>query len=229
MSEIVQASPRPMELTEHGFMPKTSADVFRLAQLLMDSGMVPSGWPRTIQGVSIGIMAGAEAGLNFTQTIKGIMVVNNKPTIWGDVALALCRRSPVCESIVEWIDDEGRACCVAKRKGEPKPIERRFTIDDAKAAGLWGKPGPWKAYPQRMLQMRARAFAIRDAFPDCLNGLDITEEVMDYAPIQGEAKPTAQSKIDALPELPDAEATTIQETKPAFDADEIAAQMEVNK
>lgn len=223
MSEIVQAKTQPMELTAHGFMPQNSEQVFRLAKLLIASGMLPSGWPRTMEGVSVGIMAGAEAGLNFTQTIKGIMVVNNKPTIWGDVALALCRRADVCESIVEWMTDNMTvAHCKCVRKGEPVPVERQYSIEDAKVAGLWGKAGPWKSYPLRMLQMRARAFAIRDAFPDCLNGLDITEEVMDYAPeAVNEGKPTAQSKIDALPELPGDDTTHQQAqttTDPATDA-----------
>ena len=46
-------------------------------------------------------------------------------------------------------------------------------------AGLWGKQGPWKQYPKRMLQMRARGFAIRDAFPDALRGMYMAEEVQD--------------------------------------------------
>ena len=52
-------------------------------------------------------------------------------------------------------------------------------MDDAKAAGLLGKQGPWTQYPKRMRQMRARAFAVRDVFPDVLKGLPVAEEVMD--------------------------------------------------
>jgi hypothetical protein len=55
-------------------------------------------------------------------------------------------------------------------------------MDDAKAAGLQGKQGPWTQYPKRMRQMRARAFALRDVFPDVLRGLPVAEEVMDIPP-----------------------------------------------
>ena len=44
-----------------------------------------------------------------------------------------------------------------------------------------------------MLQMRARAFALRDVFPDILQGLGCTEEVMDYP---DSVKPKAGSKVD---------------------------------
>ena len=58
-------------------------------------------------------------------------------------------------------------------------MERRFSVQDARRAGLWGRPGPWSQYPQRMLQMRARAFALRDAFADVLGGLYLREELED--------------------------------------------------
>ncbi len=35
-------------------------------------------------------------------------------------------------------------------------------------------------YPKRMLQLRARGFALRDAFPDVLKGLVTAEEAQDY-------------------------------------------------
>jgi hypothetical protein len=56
------------------------------------------------------------------------------------------------------------------------PLARTFSVADAIRAGLWRKPGPWCDYPRRMLQMRARAFALRDAFPDVLGGLYLREE-----------------------------------------------------
>ena len=54
-----------------------------------------------------------------------------------------------------------------------------FSEQDAKVAGLWGKSGPWKQYPKRMLQMRARGFNLRDNFADILGGLITAEEARD--------------------------------------------------
>lgn len=52
-------------------------------------------------------------------------------------------------------------------------------MEDARKAGLAGKQGPWTSYPKRMRQMRARAFALRDVFPDVLRGMPVAEELMD--------------------------------------------------
>ncbi|HFL6103668.1 TPA: hypothetical protein ACG4NN_004457, partial [Stenotrophomonas maltophilia] len=95
----------------------------------------------------------------------------------GDAVIALVRSSPLCEYITE-ADDGGTAVCRVKRRGESEEV-RTFSMDDAKVAGLLGKSGPWTQYPKRMRQMRARAFALRDVFPDVLRGMPIAEEVMD--------------------------------------------------
>lgn len=87
------------------------------------------------------------------------------------------RSSPLCEYITE-ADDGSTAVCRVKRRAESEEV-RTFSMDDAKVAGLLGKSGPWTQYPKRMRQMRARAFALRDVFPDVLRGMPIAEEVMD--------------------------------------------------
>ncbi|WP_460452623.1 recombinase family protein, partial [Alsobacter sp. SYSU BS001988] len=69
------------------------------------------------------------------------------------------------------------AVCQVRRKGERSWLVRSFDTADAIRARVWGKAGPWSEYPKRMLQMRARAFALRDGFPDVLGGLYLREEV----------------------------------------------------
>ena len=55
-----------------------------------------------------------------------------------------------------------------------------FDLNKAKKAGLLGKAGVWTQYPERMMQLRARAFALRNRFPDALKGIKSREEVEDY-------------------------------------------------
>ena len=52
-------------------------------------------------------------------------------------------------------------------------------MKQAEQAGLSNRP-TWKAYPDRMLQHRARGNALRDAFPDVLRGIITSEEAQDY-------------------------------------------------
>jgi hypothetical protein len=160
-------------------VPQDLDSAYRLAKAVCLSGLAPKGLEKP-EAVMIAIMHGMEVGLTPMMALQKIAVINGRPTIWGDGALGLVRGSGLCEYVTEKIEGTGDsrvAICTAKRKGEPEPIVRRFSIADAKRASLWDKGGPWKQYPERMLAMRARAFALRDGFADVLGGLYLTEEL----------------------------------------------------
>jgi hypothetical protein len=123
-------------------------------------------------------MQGLEVGLAPMAALQSIAVINGRPALWGDGALAVVRASGLMESIKEWTEDT-TAYCEARRKGEPEPIRRSFSDADAKAAGLTNKKGPWQDYRPRMRQMRARSWVLRDGFADVLKGLHIAEEAQD--------------------------------------------------
>ena len=104
------------------------------------------------------------------QSLQSIAVINGRPTIWGDAALALVQSSPVCEYVREYTEGEGEglvAVCEAKRKGYPAPTVVRFSMADAKRAGLAGKSGPWTQYPARMLTLRSPSAACQFSWADC--------------------------------------------------------------
>jgi len=158
-------------------------DAFRFAKMVAASEFAPKDFRGKPESCLLAIQHGSEIGLSPMQSLQNIACINGRPAIWGDAALAVAMASPVCESVTETIDGEGDnmvATCTAKRRGYEKPTVVRFTVADAKKAGLWGKTGPWTQYPRRMLQLRARGFALRDAFPDVLKGLVTAEEAQDY-------------------------------------------------
>ena len=169
--------------TNRGFAPTTLAEAVQFSEMLASSSMVPKAYQGKPQDVLVCVQWGYEMGLAPMQALQNIAVINGKPSVYGDAAMALVQASPVCEDVEEYFEDEGTpnpvAVCVAKRKGR-KPVTVRFSVEDAKRAGLWGKQGPWSAYPKRMMQMRARGFALRDAFPDVLKGMITAEEAQDY-------------------------------------------------
>ncbi len=134
-------------------------------------------------------------------------MINGHPAVFGDALPGLCKASAVYEDLIETWEREDdadflTAVCTAKRRGST-PVTARFSVIDAKRAGLWTKAGPWQTYPRRMLQMRARSFALRDAFPDVLKGLMSVEEAMDI-PAPSNRLATALTAtgptIDAAPE-----------------------------
>lgn len=181
-----------MQLTttnQRGFAPTTMTEAIQFSEMLSASSMVPKAYQGKPQDVLVCVQWGYEMGLAPMQALQNIAVINGKPSVYGDAMMALVQASSVCEDIEEYFENEGTtnpvAVCVAKRKGR-KPVVAKFSVEDSKRAGLWGKGGPWTAYPKRMLQMRARGFALRDAFPDVLKGMITAEEAQDYP---DEAKP----------------------------------------
>lgn len=158
-------------------------DSFKFAKMLANSQFSPKDFRGKPEDCLLAITHGGEIGIGPMQSIQCIAVINGRPSIWGDAALALVMASAVCEYVKETVEGEGDAMiatCTAKRRGYPEPTVSRFSASDAKRAGLSGKPGPWSQYPKRMLQLRARGFALRDAFPDVLKGLVTAEEAQDY-------------------------------------------------
>jgi hypothetical protein len=167
-------------------------DAFRFSKMVAASEFAPKDFRGKPESCLLAIQHGSEIGLSPMQSLQNIACINGRPAIWGDAALAVAMASPVCESVTETIDGEGDnmvATCTAKRRGYEKPTVVRFTVADAKKASLWGKSGPWTQYPRRMLQLRARGFALRDAFPDVLKGLVTAEEAQDYPTTPAKTEP----------------------------------------
>ena len=175
-----------MVVGSKGIVISTMDDLWRFSGAVMEAGLAPKGANRP--QIVLSIQHGLEIGLSPMQALQNIAVINGRSTIWGDSALALCKRHRDWGWIKESIEGEGdkrRATCTVKRKREPECVHE-FSVEDAKLAKLWGKQGPWTQYPKRMLQMRARGFCLRDSFPDALRGLMMAEEAQDIEPIETE-------------------------------------------
>lgn len=178
--------------------PRTFEQALTFADYLADSDMVPKDFKGRPGNCLIAIQWGAELGLKPLQAMQNLAIINGRPSLWGDAVIALVRASPLCEWVIE-NDDGNAATCRVKRRGEPEQ-SRTFSMDDAHTAGLKGKSGPWTQYPKRMRQMRARAFALRDVFPDVLRGLPVAEELLDM-PVERHMGPVDEVKPEK-PALP---------------------------
>jgi len=169
---LAAAKPAQFDLS-----PQTFEQALTFANYLAESDMVPKNFQGKPGDCLIAMQWGMEVGLKPLQALQNIAVINGRPSLWGDAIIALVRNSPLCEYVTESQTDTV-ATCRTKRRGEPEEV-RTFSMAEAAKAGLSGKSGPWTQYPKRMMQMRARAFAMRDVFPDVLKGLSVAEEAMD--------------------------------------------------
>ena len=188
-----------------GLALQTMAEAMTYAKMVANSEFAPKDFRGKPESCLLAIDLGSSIGLSAIQSLQSIAVINGRPTIWGDAALALVQSSPVCEYVREYLEGDGdnlTAVCEAKRQGYPSPSVSRFSVADAKKAGLWGKSGPWTQYPQRMLALRARGFALRNAFADALRGLITAEEARDYPQAEA-ARDPAREPVVVRPKFPD--------------------------
>lgn len=177
------------------------SDIEKFATLIHRTSLVPDAYRGKVGDCIAVIAYGLELGLNPMQALQNIAFVNGKPSVYGDMLVALVRTSGMLEWMRETapheIESTGKAVCEVKRKGE-EAVKREFTQAMAEKAGLLQKAGVWKTYPSRMLQMRARSWALRDVFPDVLRGLYAREEAEDII-LTMSRDGTYSSGIDTAP------------------------------
>jgi len=211
VSEIVEQ--------KQGFslQPQNMQQAMELAQTISNSDMVPKDFKGKAGNTMVAMMLGSELGLNPIQALQNISVINGRPAIWGDAMLALVQNNPNFVSIKETFDETTMtAACIITRKGS-EPHTERFSKADAEMAGLWGKQGPWKQYPKRMLALRARGFALRNQFADALSGLVSVEEARDINVVDITDTATVETvkEPEVMPTYPD---DKFAEKFPAFEA-----------
>lgn len=184
-------------------MPATIGQTRRLAEIIWAGGMMPRGWAQqndapaaALAKATIALSFAYRLGRDWTWALGAVAVVNNKPCLYGDALPDLIWASGKCAAIEEtWDGLQGDgmagpntvAVCKAKRSDNGAEKVYRFSVKEAQGAGLWGKTGPWSGYPKRMLQMRARAFCLRDLFADVLSGAAVAEEQQDVTDAAREA------------------------------------------
>lgn len=181
------------------FEPGRLAAAAELADRLAQSQFVPTAFRGKPSDVLSAVLYGLELGLGPLQALRVIAIVNGRPAVYGDGLLAICQRHPAWQGIDEHLEGEGdarRAICTVRRAPD-QVVTRTFSVADARRAQLWGKAGPWSQYPERMLQMRARSWALRDAFADALCGLVAVEEAADV-PDTAETPPRTATAADAI-------------------------------
>lgn len=186
-------------------IPRTIEEVSRIAKAVIVAGLAPDsykqgGQEEVISKVIVGIMKGAEVGLPPLTALANIAIINGRPCLYGDGAVALIQASGKVEKWQETYEgEEGTdgytAICAIWRRGQETPYEGRFSIGDAKRAKLLTKQ-PWIMYQSRMMMWRARTYSMRTGFADCLSGLSIAEEMQDL-PVA--PKPVDQAFLDDTP------------------------------
>jgi len=203
---VVKKDQKSMESAHFGkggLMIKSFDDLKEFSEMVAKTNLCPEDFKRKPEDVFIAVEWGFELGLTPMNALNSIAVIKGKPCLWGDAVKGLVDNSGLLESYKEEFigneyDDDFGVKVTSKRKGREDPIITQFTVADAKKAGLWDAADKytWRKYPKRMLKARARAFNLRDNFPDVLKGIRIYEEVADYEVIDTE-QPQSIEEIES--------------------------------
>jgi hypothetical protein len=222
----------PLRMGERGIKVKDWNEVYRLAHAVLEGGMAPQSF-KTINQIATAMMMGMELGLPPMGALRTIAVVKGTPSVWGKGGYALAMDHPLYEDHeVTWqvgdgeetefppeyskpedVPDTLRCICRVWRKGAKKPKGQKFSVADAKIAGLWlmksssGAAMPWTSYWSQMMYHKAVGNALEMAIPEAFIGM-LNAPVQEVERITTEQEEEA-NRINTLPDRP----TTL--TKPA--------------
>jgi hypothetical protein len=172
-----------------------------MADKLAKSRLVPKDLQGKPEDIIICIMTGYELGLSPFQSLRGINVINGKPTLAADLIAGLVLRDGAAEFFRPVDSNDESATYETLRRGQKKVITMTFDKAMAQTAGLWGK-GPWRTYPAAMLRARCATALARAVYPDTTFGLYDPEELGAH-PATEELPPTDPTN-DQAPDDPTA-------------------------
>ena len=154
-------------------LPRNTDEVKSMVQVMVAADCVPDGYKTNNKPdhakMAVGIMAGAEVGLGPMASLKHIYIVRGMPTMWGAAVKGKVFQAGLVTDYTErWYNsetnetmflpgasipiekwpDELTRVVTATRKGVLTPFEGRFSVGDARRAGLWNpKRQTYYKYP----------------------------------------------------------------------------------
>lgn len=194
--QIALPTARQVTANVRPLLPANVEEGMAFAKYLSKSGITPQSLPgqpgsetRDCATFAI-IQMGATVGLPPMSSLGAFAIINGRIAMYGDGQLAVVIGQPDLVDLQEGFtretgdenDETMTAICTVQRmlNGKVRTVQRPFSVKDAQRAQLWGKSGPWQTFPKRMLQLRARAFALRDSYSDVLLGFTHSvEELRD--------------------------------------------------
>ncbi|MGD3112528.1 hypothetical protein [Streptomyces sp. YGL11-2] len=174
MTVVTLADHQPQQQLAAPAMPRMSVESkLDYCRAFAASGLLP----RQFRGQPANLLYAVEytesLGLHPMVAITGVHVIEGKPSASSALISALVRRAGHRLRIK---GDATAAVAQVIRTDDPDwTFEVRFTVEDARRAGLLGKD-VWKKYPAAMLKARALSAVARDACEEALFGIHYTPE-----------------------------------------------------
>lgn len=198
-TQIQETEKAPMHVINGALQLGTIDDLWRTAQMFVQSGLCPQQLD-TPQKVVVALQAGAELGFKPWQSLQSLHVVNGRVGLEGAAMLALVRKSRVCDYVScvftgTPYEDNYQAVVKSKRRIEVKENITTFSVADAKRAKLWDAKDNWKKYPKDMLTWRAVSRHCRRYYSDEISGMYSVDELENL-----ESQPLSQTFDEEKPQ-----------------------------
>lgn len=222
--------------------PQNYDEVIRLARMAVLSGLCGSQKDTedvALAKATMAILHGLECGVPAIQAVQGIAIINGKAMMYGDLLTALLWSKGF--KVRKWTEGTGddKAGCASITRPDGAVIEKRFTVAQAKRAGLWDtrekvrrqrnggwhdvqNDSPWYCHPERMLEWRAFGFAVKDGASDATHGMVVREEADPDMNRMVDITPPAPSTLEIPDDVPaDGPASETQDTSSDASIDEV--------
>ena len=148
-------------------------DLSRAAQAVADSKLFGVSTPE--QAIALFLVAQSE-GRHPASAAKEYHIIKGRPSLKADAILA---RFQQAGGSVRWTERSETAVAATFSHPQGGDVDVRWTLDDAKRAGLASGDG-WRKYPRHMLSARVISEGVRACYAPVVCGLYTPEEVEQF-------------------------------------------------
>lgn len=160
---------------EQQLQPDTLTAAWKLSGALYESRLYHRFGTRA--AIFAVIIRGREMGLTALTSLDMFHVVEGKPSASAVLLISRAKAHPDCEYFRFLGGDRTYAEYETKNRQNPEPTRLRYTIDDAKLAGVIKAGSNWEKRPAEMLRKTAAVQLARIEYPEALGGLYSQEEL----------------------------------------------------
>lgn len=212
--EAAKLQKTPVAMGDHGLVVKDHSELYRVAQTVAKSQLVPEAFRGKPEDCFLAMAMGMELGFSPFVALQSFFVHKGKVGVPGEVMLSLIQGSPDCRSYQygwEGEGDERHAWVQSWRRNREEPYPKAtFSVAQARQAGLYdekfrdrnNQPSVWVKYTDDMLLWKAVARDCRRNWPDKTKRAPVAEDMPGYGSEPEERNITPQRPQATAPAEP---------------------------
>lgn len=143
------------------------------------------------------MMVAQSQGRSFVSVVEEYSIIQGRPALKSEAMLARFQKSG---GHIKWTELSDNRCAAIFSHPQCDAVEIDWDMDRAKQAQI--KNQMWSKYPRNMLKARVISDGVRTAYPACLGGMYVVEEVQEFEPVRQQVSPPPTRGQLAAPDEP---------------------------